>query len=74
MEMWDKKGISEAGNLNGNFADVTSARTIMLSLADRVGTAPFDHPWAPFGAGGVFQTLDGIFEGIAQAPMPLPGP
>ena len=64
----------EAGNLNGNFADVTSARTIMLNLADRVGTAPFDHPWAPFGVGGVFQTLDGIYEGIAQAPMPLPGP
>ena len=64
----------EADNLNGDFTDVTSARTIMLLLADRVGTAPFDHPWTVQPFSGVLQTPDLIYEGIAQAPMPLPGP
>lgn len=67
----------EAGNLNGNFADVTSARTIMLGLADGAdpgGDKPIDHPWTVQPISGVFQTPDGIFEGMVQAPMPLPGP
>ncbi|HUG81879.1 MAG TPA: S8 family serine peptidase [Bryobacterales bacterium] len=61
----------DAGNLNGTSGDVDGARFALLDGADRVGTAPLDHPWAGV---LVVQSPDGVQEGIAQAPMPAAVP
>jgi Subtilase family len=47
--------------------DVEGVRQEIKNLADRVGEAPLDHPWAGSWL-GVNYTFDGIREGIAQAP------
>ena len=48
--------------------DVEGVRLQIKSLADRVGEAPLDHPWAGSWL-GVTYTFDGAREGIAQAPQ-----
>jgi hypothetical protein len=62
-----------AGNLDGNSGDVDGARIALVDAADRVGTAPLDHPWVDE-VGTFVYTFDGIREGIAQAPMPAAVP
>jgi subtilisin family serine protease len=48
--------------------DVEGVRLQIKNLADRVGEAPLDHPWAGSWL-GVTYTFDGAREGIAQAPQ-----
>ena len=59
----------DAGNLNGNSGDVDGARTTLVDTADRIGVAPIDHPWVGF-IPTFLQSVDGVYEGIAQAPLP----
>jgi subtilisin family serine protease len=50
--------------LTGTSADVEAVRTQLQSLGDRLGEAPFDHPWAGY---LVTYSADGVYEGVGQA-------